>query len=406
MNPNLIRYLMILLVAPFVWSCSSEDPEPVFEATPYTLVDAQLKLTWTTADLKGFVDLGGIDLDEDKLKYNTSIYRVVYKTDYKGDSIDASAIVMLPETEDQVSTVSFQHGTIASDLEAPTNLKLGNNQMILLSILASTGLVVVVPDYIGFGESVEIMHPYYVEDLTATSVVNAIYASRQLVNQKNTNIDSDLYLAGYSQGGYATMATHKFFEEKGMQFYELKASFPASGGYDVKAFQEYFFQLETFHSPFFMAYVANAYKVSFDWSESLDLFFNEPYASEIPTLFDGSMNGDQIDAKLSQNINELVNEDFINGIDTEMKYAFVRNAFIDNSLTDWVPSIRMFMYHGDADITVPYQNSVDVYHEFIANGASEEIVTFTTIQGGTHIGGAGPWAFSLLEEIEKLEAND
>ncbi|MEQ9304602.1 MAG: lipase family protein, partial [Marinoscillum sp.] len=267
MNPNLIRYLMILLVAPFVCSCSSEDPEPVFEATPYTLVDAKLKLTWTTADLKGFVDLGGIDLDEDKLKYNTSIYRVVYKTDYKGDSIAASAIVMLPETEDQVSTVSFQHGTIASDLEAPTNLKLGNNQMILLSILASTGLVVVVPDYIGFGESVEIMHPYYAEDLTATSVVNAIYASRQLVNQKNTNIDSDLYLAGYSQGGYATMATHKFFEEQGMSFYELKASFPSSGGYDVKAFQEYFFQLETFHRPFFMAYVANAYKVSFDWSE-------------------------------------------------------------------------------------------------------------------------------------------
>ncbi|MEQ8470435.1 MAG: lipase family protein [Marinoscillum sp.] len=399
-----MKYLIILLIAPLVWSCSSDEPGPERqEATPFTFVEAQQKLTWSKGDLRGFVDIGGFDFDEEKIKYDASIYRVVYNTDYKGDSIPVSAIVILPETEsvEAVSTISFQHGTIASDAEAPTNLSLTNSQLILLSILSSSGMVVVVPDYIGFGESVEIMHPYYVEDLTATTVVNSIYASRQLAGEKEIELNTDLFLAGYSQGGYATMAAHKYYEEQGMPYYDLRASFPAAGGYDVKAFQEYFFALETYHEPFFLAYVANAYKVSYDWEEPLSLLFKEPYATEIPGYFDGSMNGTAINAKLTTTLADLLQEDVVTGIETET-YDFLTNAFRENSLTDWVPTIRMFMYHGDVDVTVPYQNSVDVYNQFISNGASENIVTFTTIEGGAHVSGAGSWAFSLLEELEKL----
>lgn len=404
MNRSYSNHLWVLIMALSIWSCSSNDPGPEApEVTPSTLVEAEFKLTWSDGELQGF--LSGSGFDTEAFKYDASIYRVTYRTMYKGDSITASALVIIPETEDVVSTVSYQHGTIASDAEAPTNLSLINSQIILASALSSTGMVVVIPDYIGFGESVEVMHPYYVEDLTASSVVNAIYASRQVARQNEIKLDMDLYLVGYSQGGYATMATHKYYEEQGMPFYELQASFPASGGYDVKAFQEYFFALETYHEPFFLAYVAQAYKVSYDWDQPLSVVFKEPYASEIPGYFNGAFNGSAINANLTNNLADLLQEDVVTGIDTET-YDFITDAFRENSLTDWVPTIRMFMYHGDADITVPYQNSVDVYSQFLANGASDEVVTFTTITGATHGSGAGPWAFDILEEIQKLEAND
>ncbi|MEQ8582931.1 MAG: lipase family protein [Marinoscillum sp.] len=393
--------LMLMLIS----GCRDEEVTPEeeqVETTPLTLVEATRIFSRPAGDLRAFISLSGLDVDVDLMVHDVTLYKITYKTDYKGDSITASAVIMLPNTDDTVSTVSFQHGTIASEAEAPTNLELSDGQIIFTSALASTGLVVVLPDFIGFGASGDLMHPYYVEDLTATSVLNAIYASRQLVGDLEMSIDNELYLAGYSQGGYATMATHKYFEESGMAFYDLKASFPSSGGYDIKAFQEYFFSLDTYHQPFFLAYVAYAYKETFDWDHDLDLFFNAPFAESIPGYFDGSKSGSEINALLNDELSVLLNPQFIAGVDMPA-YAFVKEAFLENSLTDWTPSIPMFMYHGDADITVPYQNSVDVYARLLANGASADVVSFTTLSGGTHGTGVGPYIELFVSEIFRLE---
>ena len=394
---------LLMLGAVLLNGCSSENPEMEKpDTSPKTLVSSEAKLTWSSGALKSFMSQSGVNIDVSALLYNVTIYHVTYKTIYKGDSIVVSGVVYLPDTEETVSTVSFQHGTIGSDAEAPSNLGLGDGQNILLSALASTGVVALAPDFIGFGSSVELMHPYYVEDMTATAVINAIYASRQLAEQEEISIDNELYLAGYSQGGYATMATHKYYEENEVSYYDLKASFPSSGGYDIKAFQEYFFSLETYHQPFFMAYVAQAYVESLDLGDLSD-YFNEPYATNIPGYFDGSMSGGQINDQLTDVIADLVNNDLLENIDTKEEYAYIGEAFVDNSPIDFVPQIPIFMYHGDADITVPYQNSVDVYNQFIANGASTDVVTFTTLEGGTHGTGVVPYLEHLAAELSKLE---
>ncbi|WP_258097534.1 alpha/beta hydrolase family protein [Marinoscillum pacificum] len=396
---------LIVLVTIVLSSCNtSDDPEvDSAVATPSTLVSADAQITWRSGDLRGFMNQAGIDIDLDAIQYDVTIYHITYKTIYKGDSIIASGVVYMPSVDDEVvSTVSFQHGTIGSDAEAPSNLALGDGQNILLSALASTGLVAIAPDFIGFGSSVDIMHPYYLEDLTATAVVNAIYASREVASMEEVEIDNELYLAGYSQGGYATMASHKYYEENDVPYYDMKASFAASGGYDIKAFQEYFFAQETYHQPFFMAFVAQAYVESLDMGDLAD-FFNEPYASDIPDYFDGSMTGSQINAQLTDVVADLVNNDLLENIDSKDEYAYIREAFVDNSPIDFVPEIPLFMYHGDADITVPYQNSVDVYNQFIANGASTEVVTFTTIEGGTHGTGVLPYLEELASQLLKME---
>lgn len=396
---------LIVLASGVLASCSSSD-EPEIDIpvqTPKTLVTAEAKITWTDGDLRGFMSQGGIDIDREAIKYDVTIYHITYKTIYKGDSIVASGVVYIPSVEGEiVSTVSFQHGTIGSDAEAPSNLGLGDGRNLMFSALASTGMITIAPDFIGFGASVDIMHPYYVEDMTATAVINAIYASREVAAMEEIEIDNELYLAGYSQGGYGTMASHKYFEEHDIPFYELQASFAASGGYDIKAFQEYFFAQETYHQPFFMAYVAQAYVESFDVGSLTD-FFNEPYASAIPDYFDGSMTGPQINAKLTNVVADLVNNDLLDNIDTDDQYAYIREAFVDNSPIDFVPQIPLFMYHGDADVTVPYQNSVDVYNQFISSGASPAIVTFTTIEGGTHETGVLPYIEQVADQLLKME---
>ncbi len=384
-------------------ACESGDEANIkTDPSPETLIQATKLLTRPFGDLKGFIGASGLDVDLSAMKYNVELYKVEYTTLYKNEPITASAMMIIPVTTEEVSTATFFHGTIASDAEAPSNSGAGNGQIILGSAIASAGLVVVMPDFIGFGSSVDIMHPYYLEDITATSMIDAIYASRQLADNEGLKLDGELYLSGYSQGGFVTMATHKHIEEKGIDFFDLKASFPSSGGYDIKAFQDYFFSLETYDQPFFLAFVANAYKVTLDWSQPLSFFFKEPYATEIPGYFDGSLNGSEINGNLTTTLGDYLNPSFLNGANSP-DYEFVREAFVDNSPIDFIPKVRMFMYHGDADITVPYQNSLDVYNHFIESGAAAEVVTFTTLPGGTHMTGVGPYIENLVHELQEFE---
>ncbi len=402
---HLPKNFWILMIVCSLWmtSCDSDDVStPKAEPTPSTLVSFEKDFERAAGDLRGFINLSELNVDVTDMQIPVIRYDMEYKTVYKGDTIVASAVVLVPNTDKAVGTISFQHGTIAADEEAPTNLISGNYQIIFTSALASTGFLVVLPDYIGFGASSEQMHPYYVEEPTATAVMNAIYAARELSTAEGFSVSEDLYLAGYSQGGYATMATHKYYEENDIPFYDLKASFPSSGGYDIKSFQEYYFGLETYDQPFFMAYVAQAYKETYDWSESLSLYFNEPYASAIPSLFDGNSSGGEINDQLNDTVSVFVNQNFLSNPEGS-DYDHINAAFEENSLIDWTPQIRMFMYHGDADITVPYQNSVSVYNQLIANGASESVVTFTTLEGGTHNTGVGPYIENLAWEMAKFK---
>lgn len=403
-NKNVFPLLLAAIV--FFSSCNSDDSdEIVIDIDQTILVSYEEVFTWSKGELKGRLSLSGLDLPLDEIQYDVTIYDVEYLTTYKGKQVNASGRVFLPITTNEISTTCFSHGTIGSDEEAFTSLAIGSGTSILLSGLSSMGMVTVAPDLIGFGTSKDYYHPYYVEIPTATATLDNIYASRLLAAELNLNVDSELYLAGYSQGGYSTMATHKYIEENeaDIDFFNLKASFPSSGGYDILAMQDYFFAQTEYHQPFYLAYVAQAYFDFYEWEgKSLDLFFNEPYASNIPDLVDGSMTGTEINAELTNIVADLINPNYLSDPE-QPSYSFLIDAYIENTPLDWIPEIPVFMYHGDADITVPYQNSVDSYNKLLAGGASTEIVSFTTLNGGTHATGVGPYLENFIKEIINIE---
>ena len=409
MKKILTKDLLYLFVIAFIsFSCSKSDDSvdpPVITAPSY-LVSVDTFLTRTDSDLNTF--LNGADLGSlgGQLKYTTTIYKIVYKTKYKGEEILASGLVILPVTEDEVDMMSFQHGTIGADSEAPSNITLQDPLAILYATIASSGFIGVIPDFIGFGASVAIPHPYYVEDLTASAIIDNMRAAKELAEYKGLNFSSDVYLAGYSQGGYATMATQKAMEESPVSGFNLKASFPSSGGYDVKGFQEYFFQQETYHQPFFMGYVVNGFRTAYDWQNPLTDIFNQPYADRIPDLYNGQNSGSDINGSLNDTLSVLLTAEILSDFETSEKYTTLKQQLIDNSLTDWTPSARTYMYHGDSDITVPFQNSVDTYNKLLANGTSESVLTFTPLPGGTH-GASGfiQYLGFLIADVETVRSN-
>jgi len=393
-----IKYGLIFCALLIFSACNKDDVKPIADKA---LVSADSQFTKSASELRLILGLSGLQLPFDKLLYDVEIYKVTYKTTYLSDQpIVASGLVVLPKSPGNYPMISFQHGTIASLAEAPSDLS--GTDAFLFAALSSPGLIVAIPDYIGFGSSSNVVHPYYDSDLTASAVIDLLKAAKELATDKKIDFDGKLFLAGYSQGGHATLATHRALENEPLEGFDLIASFPAAGGYDVKNMQEYFFSLETYENPFYIAYVAFSYKTSYSWAAPLSDFFKEPYASRITTLFDGTKSGSEINDQLTNKISDLISDDLRSTINTNTKYKYIVDAFNLNSLTDWTPTRKVFMYHGDADLTVPFSNSKVTYNKLIANGASASIVSLKALPGKDHSSGVVPYFENFIPTMLDL----
>ena len=385
-------YLLLFL---FLFSCNNQD-----ELTR-AYIDTYTKLfSISKENILEIVQNSEYGNLNEYLQYDISLYTITYNTTYKGQNIKASGLVAFPDTDQGMPILNFNHGTTSLHADAPTEDLI---QYSFFSNAASAGYIFVIPDYLGFGISDNIVHPYYRSDITGQTIVDMIRAAKELAAIEGYNFNGDVFLSGYSEGGFATMSAHYNMEKNNYSGLNLVASAPASGGYDITGMLDYFISKETYHVPYYIAYVAMGYKTSYDWSLPLSSIFNEPYASIIPEYFNGKYSGYEINSVLSDDMSELLTSNFINNIYTDADLKIIVDAFEENSLDQWVPKNKMIMYHGTDDITVPYQNSVDTYNSFISLGADKNIVEFIDLIGENHSSGSLPYIVSLFDEFEKLK---
>ncbi len=397
--------LSIGLLLLFIVSCSSDDDPGANTESP-RFVSSQVIGSKTTAQLIPFLQLAGIDIDAENWRYDVELFKINYKTNLEGEEIDASALVIIPDTEEDLGIISFHRGTITANHEAPSELSTTNILITLYGGLSSLGLAAVFPDMIGFGTSLGMTHPYYIKEITASTVRDAIIATTEFLQDREVSVSGDLFLAGYSQGGYITMAAQQSIEQTPINGLELIASFPAAGAYDVKGLQEYFFTLDTYEQPYYLGYIGVAYKEYFTLDITLSDIFNPPYDSIIPDLFDGSLSGSAINNQLSHEIDVLLRSEFLEGLDTDLKFAPFKQLLNENGLIDWHPSVPTYLYHGDADTFIPFQNSVDTYNILLANGANEEILSLTIFEGKDHAGGVIPFAEDVAKKLIEILNNN
>ncbi len=398
---NRLATLLLLIVLSVSFShCSSDtDPEP----PKFEILDRAVLMGVYSADnLKSILPTSGLNIDPSAIKYDVDLYLINYKTTYKGTEIIASGLAALPKLNGPVSMLSVQHGTITRHADAPSASTTFGQQAIFCAFFSSLGFIAVLPDFIGFGTSADILHPYYVEDYSASAVVDNLKAVVELAHVKGNSFNKNLFLAGYSEGGYVTMATHKYLDQNPTPEFKLMASFPAAGGYDIKKMQEYVFGLPTFNDPYYLAYLTHAYQYTYGWAQPLSDFFNPPYDGAIPGLFNGTLTGSEINEQLTTSTEALLTQSVRTGIDTDPKYSNFVSAMNNNSLTDWKPFSMMVMYHGDADSTVPYQNSVNVYNQLMQNGANPAQLQFITLPGANHITGLQPYIEDVVKKLVDL----
>jgi len=317
------------------------------------------------------VALAALGVDTSALSgttYGVSLRRIVYKTlTPDGRLIDASGVVAYPLKIAGASSplLSFQHATIFSDIDAPSA---GANSDAALLALAGSGFIVAMPDYIGYVASTAEIHTYVHARGLAASIVDMLRATRQLLAANNVVTNGQLFLTGYSEGGYATLAAQKEMEQNLPAEFPITASLPAAGPYDMLGTALYMVGLATNPNPEYVGFVFKAYGHWHGWNRLNDIF-QSPYNTVVATYYDGSQNGGAIHAALTTDSSALFNTTFRSNFLGSGETA-IKADFAGNDIYNWAPSTRTRLFHGQDDDVVPYFNASTAATAMTAAGST------------------------------------
>lgn len=344
-----------------------------------------------------------MNLLKDSTNFSVDVYRLTYRTHFKNQEIIASGLVCIPADEGIFPMLSFQNGTNSAHANAPTE-NAGNNTFTILQGLAGNGYILLIPDYIGFGTSDTIVHPYYIKDPTNNAVIDLILASREFIDIfiDDAVYSQDCYLAGYSQGGWASLSSLQAIERNELLDIEVRATSCGAGAYDILSATEYILGLDTFPGPQYLPYYLYSHQQYGSISDPLDKYFQEPYASMIPDLFDGTLTNAQVNAQLTDTISQLLNADFINNFTMDNTYEEIRTDMVNNSISAWPAASLLRFYHGTADLHVAPSQSKNMCQDFQATGLGDRVEYFD-IPDVDHNGGVLPWGISTLVWFNELK---
>lgn len=175
------------------------------------LVSEGASKTYTVESLRGIADAAGVELPVD-LKFDVKVSVIEYVTQDRGVLSTATALVAAPVPRaDQASdfqTLMFLHGT--SGFTDGCGISLDTQTQVLGAAFASSGFVVVGPDYLGLkgrGEPTGFLHPYLSGQPVAISSLDAVRAVKKmdLYERNGACMSDELLLFGGSQGGHAAL---------------------------------------------------------------------------------------------------------------------------------------------------------------------------------------------------------
>jgi pimeloyl-ACP methyl ester carboxylesterase len=320
-------------------------------------------------------------------KYAVNVYKITYTTQNVNNKIiQASGALIIPIVNKPLPLVSHQHGTITDNKHAPSNYGSGSESSTFGTVLASSGFIVAAPDYIGYGASKDVAHPYEHASSLASASLDMLRASREFLTKNDIKFTNELFLAGYSEGGYATMALHKLIEERYADEFTVTASAPGAGAYDKTAFAK---DILTSDKPldFINSYlwVLQTYNTVYSLNRPITSLLNQPYAAKVAST--------GVAAEVSKYPKELFTQQFRQDILANKDTAML-NAFQDNDIYNWKPAAPILLVHGTQDDFVPFYNSQSAFDAMQANGATQ--VQLKAIEGGNHFSSVGAYTLEMF----------
>lgn len=352
----------------------------------------------TRGRLDGAIDLGvvtpaqivaGLQKPDTRAPAVTPVYavanhRIIYRTvDGRGRELTASGLVSVPVKPAGASSpvISYQHGTIFTNAEAPSMHAAGDEAAV---IMASLGYIVVAADYVGFGASKGEEHPYLLSAPSAAAVLDLLTAAGSWRRAQGVPDNGQLFLVGYSEGGYATLAAHRAMQtERHPDLARLVLSVPGGGPYDVGATLDELLRRVRAESPVLGALI----------SPGLLRHLGSSLRDEVRRALFRLLIPDDADVTYQS--------DFMDNFLADDVAAIAR----DSNVRDWAPQVPVHLFHGRDDQTVPYASATSTLQAMVARGAAQVGLTDCRAVPAGHTECVAPYWVFMLQRLGAVARN-
>lgn len=336
------------------------------------LISYRLHKSHTTQSLKALWKENKLPRIIVPVKYDVDIYEITYYAKFiDGSMRKASGIYYVPKNikKKAGATLVFCHGTELfkgrqiSDKDGQQGICLGS---------ATNGYYALYPDYFGIGSG-EGNHIYQHAESEASAVIHMLYAVDELNKKLGVTTNGQLFLTGYSQGGHASFATHKYLEQLNDPRFKVTASSPMSGAYDMNGDQRDYMN-QPYPHPFYLPYLLVSYQEAYNILPGANIYsiFNAPYDSLLPHYFEGERKHTlgSLDAILPKVPIKVVKDSFVKIFESDPNFPF-KQRLEENNLYDWMPKAPVQLCYCQGDREVNYKNSIKVYNEMTRRGKKD-----------------------------------
>lgn len=236
---RLLGFVTALLLLALPTAAQQSGPIPVSSGVSYELIarwDADKLNRILTTDTPAFF---GVPVNYTPARNAVKLYRVTYSSvvpERGNRPIQTSGLVAVPDTtETAFPMVSYQHGTVYGKEQVPSFPDQSAETQLMIAQFAGQGYLVIGADYFGMGASRE-PEGYLVKASQQQAPADMLSAARSVLAALKLK-DTKLFLAGWSQGGFVTMAFLEKLEAAGVK---VDAAATASAPLDVYALLEGF----------------------------------------------------------------------------------------------------------------------------------------------------------------------
>lgn len=294
---------------------------------------------------------------------------VVHYTSVNGDfsgTETLSGLITIPTSMKATAMILDNHYTMTKNSEVPSVAG-----SVACGVLFESSMVMVAPDYLGYGCTKGLDHPYLCHHQNAMSSLDLTRVARDIIARRGVELELDaLFNFGYSQGGGVAMAVHRELEQDKELARELHfvKSYCGSGPYDLTATLNASLIQGTLDQPCLLPLVVKGLLTGFpqcfaEGRSFADFFRPELIKAGLEQWIDAkNLSSDEISKRMlnvsggDHSVWAFLAEEILTG-QSPLMQELMAVAQADLLLDGWKPSYPLKLYHQPTDELVPFANT-------------------------------------------------
>lgn len=329
------------------------------------------------------------------------LYQVIYETVIPEDHnrpVQVSGLIAVPKVEAaELPVVSYQHGTVFSRDEVPSNIEKSAETRLAVAIFAGRGYLVIAPDYVGKGISTE-PDGWLVKEVTAQACVDMLAAARAVAADLKIK-PGKLFLSGWSQGSFSTAAFMHRLEGSNVP---VVAAAVASSPNDIYVAVNRWIHVPSPLDVHWLvgtaALLVHAYGHYYQIPGLAATAIKPQYQATALDFYENRIDWNTAAKTLPATVKELFRDEFIARNSPQAARLFAQMQL--NSSYNWRFKTPVYYYYGMIDeVMTPYMVQLPVEYQKSIGGAEAQ-----AINAGEKADHRGTFLFGLKDQLRRFEA--